>query len=298
VKFRRRYRSRNVRDRRDVAPAGGGFAGGFPIGAAGGGIGGIVLLLLFLFLGGGDIFGGGDGVPDIERFPEAPPAPAAEGPTAPGAPDPEAELVSFVSFVFDDAQATWTELFQESGRTYRPAQMVLFRQATETGCGFATSDVGPFYCPADERVYLDLGFFRELQHRFGAEGDFAQAYVIAHEVAHHVQNQLGISDRVQGLSGQNPDQANELSIQQELQADCLAGVWGQTTYERGLLESGDLQEGLNAAAAVGDDRIQRQVTGTVNPETWTHGSSAQRRNWFEEGFTTGDADRCDTFQWG
>jgi predicted metalloprotease len=271
-----------------MAPAGGGFSGGFPIGAAGGGIGGIILLLLFLFLGGGNIFGGGQSVPDIDGFPQAPPG---------AAPDPEAELVSFVSFVFDDAQATWTELFRESGRTYRPAHMVLFRQAVETGCGFATSDVGPFYCPADEQVYLDFGFFRELRDRFGAEGDFAQAYVVAHEVAHHVQNQLGISDRVQRLSSQDPSQANELSIQQELQADCLAGVWGQSTYERGLLERGDLQEGLGAAAAVGDDRIQRQATGTVNPETWTHGSSEQRRSWFEQGFRVGDPDACDTFGW-
>jgi uncharacterized protein len=280
-----------------MSPSGGGFSGGLPIGAAGGGIGGIVLLLLFLFLGGGDILGGGgDSVPDIDRFPEAPSA-GAQDPAVQGGPDTEAEQVSFVSFVFDDAQATWTQLFEESGRTYRPAQLVLFRQATESGCGFATSDVGPFYCPADETIYLDLGFFRELQNRFGAEGDFAQAYVVAHEVAHHVQNQLGISGRVQRLSGEDPSAANELSIQQELQADCLAGVWGQTTYERGLLETGDLQEGLGAAAAVGDDRIQRQVTGTVNPETWTHGSSQQRRTWFEEGFTSGDADACDTFGW-
>jgi predicted metalloprotease len=197
----------------------------------------------------------------------------------------------------DDVQATWADVFQQSGDTYRPAQLVLFRQATKSGCGYATSDTGPFYCPADETIYLDLGFFRELQSRFGAEGDFAQAYVVAHEVGHHVQKQLGISDRVQRISGQNPEEANELSIEQELQADCLAGVWGQTTYERGLLEGGDLQEGLGAAAAVGDDRIQRQATGVVNPETWTHGSSEQRRTWFETGFTTGDADTCDTFSW-
>jgi predicted metalloprotease len=272
-----------------------GGGGGFPlpIGAAGGGIGAIVVLLLMLFLGGG--FSGGEGIPGIEGFPQVPPAGAEP---APGAPDPEAELVSFVSFVLDDAQATWTRLFEESGRTYRPAHLVLFRDATQSGCGYATSDVGPFYCPADETIYLDLGFFRELQNRYGAEGDFAQAYVIAHEVAHHVQNQLGISDRVQGLAGDNPDDANELSIQQELQADCLAGVWGQSTYDRGLLEGGDLQEGLDAAAAVGDDRIQRQATGTVNPETWTHGSSEQRRTWFETGFTSGDPDACDTFGWG
>jgi uncharacterized protein len=283
VKFRRRYRSRNVLDQRSATRAGGGFSG-FPIGAAGGGIGGIILLLLFLFLSDG--LGG-------EGSPEGP----SQAPVAPGAPDPEADLVSFVSFVFDDVQATWTDLFAQSGETYRPAEMVLFRDATNTGCGFATSEVGPFYCPADERVYLDLGFFDELQQRFGAEGDFAQAYVIAHEVAHHVQNQLGINDRVQRLAGRNPSDANELSIQQELQADCFAGVWGRTTRERGLLEAGDLQEGLGAAAAVGDDRIQREATGQVNPETWTHGSSEQRQTWFQEGFQSGNSDACDTFGW-
>jgi predicted metalloprotease len=250
-----------------------------PVGLAGGGIGGILVLLLLLFLGGGSLFGGGETGP---------------GP-APGGPDPEADLVSFVSFVLDDAQATWADEFRASGRTYRPAQLVLFRQATDTGCGFATSDVGPFYCPADETIYLDLGFFEELGDRYGAEGDFAQAYVIAHEVAHHVQNQLGTSDRVQRLSNRNPADANELSIAQELQADCFAGVWGESTEERGLLEAGDVAEGLQAAAAVGDDRIQRQATGTVNPETWTHGSSQQRREWFQTGFASGDADSCDTF---
>jgi uncharacterized protein len=250
-----------------------------PIGLAGGGIGGVLVLLLLLFLGGGNLFGGG----------ETAPAPA------PGGVDPEADLVSFVSFVFDDAQATWAEEFRATGRDYRPAQMVLYRQATDSGCGHATSDVGPFYCPADETVYLDLGFFDELQQRYGAEGDFAQAYVIAHEVAHHVQNQLGISDRVQRLSNQNPSDANELSIAQELQADCFAGVWGESTEERGLLETGDVGEGLQAAAAVGDDRIQREATGTVNPETWTHGSSQQRREWFETGFTSGQRASCDTF---
>jgi len=268
-----------VRDQRFASPASRGLSG-FPIGAAGGGIGGIIVLLLFLFLSGA--LGGGDT--------EAPQAP-------PSGEDHEAELVAFVSFVFDDAQSTWTDLFAESGRTYRTAEMVLFREATDTGCGFASSDVGPFYCPADERVYLDLGFFEELRERFGAEGDFAQAYVIAHEVAHHVQHLLGINDRAQRLSQENPSRSNELSIQQELQADCFAGVWGQSTKERGLLEAGDVQEGLDAAAAVGDDRIQREATGRVNQETWTHGSSQQRRNWFQQGFRAGDADACDTFGW-
>jgi uncharacterized protein len=267
-----------------MSPAGGGLSR-IPIGGlAGGGIGGVIILLVVLFLSGG--LTGGEGAPG-----------GSGNPAIPRGQDPEAELVSFVSFVFDDAQATWSEEFGRLGETYRPAQMVLYRQATESGCGFATSDVGPFYCPADETVYLDLGFFEELQQRYGAEGDFAQAYVIAHEVAHHVQTLLGISDRVQRLSGRDPGDANELSIQQELQADCLAGVWGQTTRERGLLEGGDVQEGLGAAAAVGDDRIQREATGQIDPDTWTHGSSQQRRTWFQEGFTSGSFDACDTFGW-
>ena len=287
MRWKRGYRSKRVRDMRGARPSGG--MRGLPVGLTGGGIGGIVLLLLLVFLG-GNLFGG-EQVPGIDGFQPAPPA----GEAPPAGPDPEADLVSFVSFVFDDAQSTWDQLFQESGRTYRYTEMVLFREATQSGCGYATSEVGPFYCGADETVYLDLGFFRELQDRYGAEGDFAQAYVVAHEVAHHVQLLLGISQRVQRLSGEDPEGANELSIAQELQADCLAGVWGRTTYQRELLQRGDLQAGLDAAAAIGDDRIQRQSSGRVNPETWTHGSSEQRREWFETGFDSGDADACDTF---
>jgi predicted metalloprotease len=295
VRFKRRYRSKNVQDQRSIGPAGG--LGGIPIGAAGGGIGGLILIVLLVLFGGGVLGGEGGSIPDIEQFPAAPPG-SAPGTSVPGAPDPEEKLRSFVSFVFDDVQTMWAQLFQQSGHGYRNAQLVLFREAFQTGCGFATSQVGPFYCPLDERVYLDLGFFGELQERFGAPGDFAQAYVVAHEVAHHVQNQLGISEQVRQQSAEDPSQANELSIAQELQADCLAGVWGQSTYERGLLEAGDLQEGMGAASAVGDDRIQRQATGTVNPETWTHGSAEQRRTWFRTGFDSGDPDQCDTFQWG
>jgi uncharacterized protein len=285
VRFKRRYRSKYVQDRRAASPAGGGLSR-LPIGGlAGGGIGGVIILLLVLFMSGG-LFGGDEG------------APGGPGDSAiPRGADPEADLVSFVSFVFDDAQATWSEEFQALGESYRPARMVLYREATDSGCGFATSDVGPFYCPADETVYLDLGFFEELRQRYGAEGDFAQAYVIAHEVAHHVQTLLGISDRVQRLSGGDPAEANELSIQQELQADCLAGVWGQSTRERGLLESGDVQEGLGAAAAVGDDRIQKEATGEIDPDTWTHGSSEQRQNWFQNGLSSGSFEACDTFGW-
>ena len=281
MKWRRGYKSRNVRDMRGASPS----MGRLPIGLAGGGVTGILVLLAFLFLG-----GGGFEIPDI-GLPQAPGVEEAP----PSGPDPEADLVSFVSFVLDDAQATWSDVFRRSGKTYRPAELILFREATNSGCGYATSEVGPFYCGADETIYLDLGFFKELRSRFGAEGDFAQAYVVAHEVAHHVQKQLGVSAEVQRAAGEDPDQANQLSIAQELQADCFAGVWGQTTYDRELLERGDLAEGLNAASAIGDDRIQKQTTGRINPESWTHGSSEQRRQWFETGYNSGDADSCDTF---
>jgi predicted metalloprotease len=274
-----------------VRGAGGFGRLGFPAGLGKAGLPvilvGLVAYLLVTFLGGG----GGFDVPGLDALPRAP----VRGEGTPAGVDPDAELVDFVSFVLDDVQATWQAEFRRAGETYRPAQLVLFEQSTQTGCGFATSEVGPFYCPASATVYVDLDFFRELRRRFGAPGDFAQAYVIAHELGHHVQNLLGINDEVRRLQQQDPDQANELSIRLELQADCLAGVWGYTTGQRGLLEPGDLQEGLGAAAAVGDDRIQKQATGTTNPETWTHGSSEQRTTWFSEGFETGDPDRCDTF---
>ncbi|HYH27756.1 MAG TPA: neutral zinc metallopeptidase [Actinomycetota bacterium] len=291
MRWRRRRRSGHLRDER---ASGGGFGfggGGFPIPVRMG-LPGLLILVVLFFLQRG--LGGGGGVPGIERFPSAPDAPpGSEGVS--GAPDPEAELVDFVSFVLDDTQQTWTDLFRRSGRTYRPAELVLFRESTQTGCGLGSSQVGPFYCPADQTVYLDLGFFEELQQRFGAPGDFAQAYVIAHEIGHHVQNQLGIMDEVRSQSEEDPDSANELSIKQELQADCLAGIWGHSTYERRLLERGDLEEGLDAASAVGDDRIQRETTGRVDRESWTHGSARQRRAWFRTGFDSGDPDSCDTF---
>ena len=272
MRWRRRRRSPNLVDRR-----GAGGLSALQIGLAGAGIPGILLLVLLLVLNGaGD--GSGDGRP-----------------VAPGAGEDE-RLVDFVSFVLDDVQATWDRTFEQAGRSYRPAKLVLFTQSTETGCGFATSEVGPFYCPPDETVYLDLDFFRELNRRFGAPGDFAQAYVIAHEIGHHVQHLLGTSDRVHRESERNPQRANLLSVRLELQADCFSGVWGHTTEERRLLEAGDIQEGLDAAAAVGDDRIQRQATGQTNPETWTHGSSEQRMHWFSRGFRTGNPESCDTFR--
>jgi predicted metalloprotease len=257
-----------------------------------GGVPALLLLLVALLFNSGVLGrGGGIDVPGIDL----PAAGPAAGPGQTTGPDPDADLVAFVSFVLDDVQTVWKSKFEQAGKTYRDADLVLFDDSVETGCGGATSEVGPFYCPADQTVYLDLGFFRELQRRFGAPGDFAQAYVIAHELGHHVQNVLGITSDVQQESALHSDGANDLSIKTELQADCLAGVWGFTTQQRDLLETGDVGEGLKAAAAVGDDRIQRQATGGINPETWTHGSSEQRVRWFRQGFTGGDPADCDTF---
>jgi uncharacterized protein len=248
-----------------------------------------------LFAGGGDGFSGfGDVFGDLPQF-SPPPAGAGSEGVPSGAPDPEAELVDFVSFVLDDVQATWSTQFQEGGQSYAPADLVLFRRATRTSCGPGSSDTGPFYCPADQTVYLDLDFFTELRDRFEAPGDFAQAYVIAHEIGHHVQNLTGVSSEVSQRQQEDPDQANELSVRLELQADCLAGVWAHSTYERGILETGDLEEGLTAAASIGDDRIQSDAGAAVNPETWTHGSSEQRTQWLRTGFDSGDPADCDTF---
>lgn len=194
----------------------------------------------------------------------------------------------------DDVHTFWPGEFQRAGKQYQDAQLILFTGSVNTGCGLASSDVGPFYCPPDQRVYLDLGFFRELSQRFGAPGDFAQAYVIAHEFGHHVQDLLGISGQVDSISRQDPSQRNPLSIRLELQADCLAGVWARSTYARGILEPGDLEEGLRGAAAVGDDRIQEQSTGRIDQDTWTHGSSQQRETWLQRGYN-GTIDSCDTF---
>jgi predicted metalloprotease len=208
----------------------------------------------------------------------------------------EAKLVQFVSFVLDDAQQTWERLLPlQGGVPYRHAKLVLFRDATDSSCGLAQSATGPFYCPADEKVYVDLGFYDELTNRFGAPGEFAQAYVLAHEIGHHVQKILGISDKVQSLQQGRPSQANPLSVRLELQADCFAGVWANSTAQRNLIEQGDIEAGIRAAGAVGDDRMQRMARGYVSPESFTHGSSAQRAEWFQRGLTAGDIAQCNTF---
>ena len=265
-------------------------------GLAGGGLGIVGLILALLF--GGNPFGGGGGFDvgyDVDRFPGMPSAGSGNTRSLDGAPNPDDDLANFIGFVVDNVQQSWQQQFAGAGLSYRPTTLVLFENATATGCGTGTSQIGPFYCPADSKVYLDLAFFRDLNTRFGAPGDFAQAYVVAHEFGHHVQNLLGISDRVHQAQQRRPDDANELSVRLELQADCLAGVWGHSAYSQQLLEQGDLEEGLTAAAAVGDDRIQSQAGARVNPETWTHGSAADRSKWFRQGFDSGDMDSCDTF---
>lgn len=198
--------------------------------------------------------------------------------------------VQFVSFLLDDVQGVWAKALPR----YSPARLVLFRNSTNSGCGPAQSAMGPFYCPLDQRVYLDLGFFDELSRRFGASGDFAQAYVLAHELGHHVQHVLGTDARVRQAQEANPSAANDLSVRLELQADCYAGVWAHSTDQRQLLQQGDIDEALGAASAVGDDRIQKQTTGRVNVDSFTHGSAAQRSEWFKRGFESGDPRNCNT----
>ena len=300
-----RRRSGGVIDRRDEAPVGGGGGsglgfpggggrGGFPIpgGRGGVGIGSIVIVLLLVFVLPRVLGSGSSGlIPNpgaVNGFPDA-------GGGSTTQVDPTDPTGQFVDEVQDDVQATWEDIFKGAGRTYESTQVVLFRGSTQTGCGLASADTGPFYCPLDRHVYLDTGFFKELEQRFGASGDFAEAYVIAHEIGHHIQVLLGINDQVQQSAQQDPSQRNELSVRQELQADCFAGVWANSANARGVLEPGDLEEGLTAAAAVGDDRIQSSVNGRIDPETWTHGSSEQRTRWLQKGFQAGNPEACDTF---
>lgn len=223
---------------------------------------------------------------------------SSQSAAAPHAAKPTDTPAQFVGFVLDDVQKTWDSEFARTSTPYRHAKLVLFTDATRTACGYGEAATGPFYCPTDERVYIDLGFFDELSRKLGAKGDFAQAYVIAHEIGHHVQKILGISDRVHAAPRGTVQGASGLSVRLELQADCLAGVWSHFSEQRNLLETGDLEEALNAAGAIGDDRLQRQSSGTVNPESFTHGSSAQRAEWFRRGHDLGTLQGCDTFSQG
>ncbi len=290
MRWTRGSRSEDLEDRRDEGAFSGPIGGGLQIG-----LGGAVVLLLLSLATGQNLFevfmpaGGG---------PVAGPSPArAPGPSQPRPHSPqEDERAEFVSFVLDDVQGVWQKEMPRLGHQYQNAKLVLFRDQVASGCGYAQSAMGPFYCPMDQKVYVDLGFYDELKTRFGASGDFAQAYVFAHEIGHHVQHMLGLDAQVRQMQERYPRQAGEYSIRLELQADCLAGVWGHSTAQRNILEQGDIEEGLNGTAAVGDDRIQKTMTGHVNPETWTHGSSKQRVEWFHKGLQSGNVKECDTFR--
>lgn len=279
--------SEDIEDRRSEG-GGGGFGGG---GGLKLGIGGIIILGVLSLIFKQNFFallgnGGGSGSPSSTVVSQPDPARDAS----------EKTLVQFVSFVLDDTQKTWTEILpQQAGAPYRHAKLVLFRDETQSACGGADSATGPFYCPGDERVYIDLGFYEELKRRFGAPGEFAQAYVLAHEIGHHVQKIIGVESKVRHLQQSNPGSGNQLSVAMELQADCLAGVWAHSTQQRGLLDAADVQSALGAAAAVGDDHIQSMTRGRVQPETFTHGSSEQRMSWFRKGLDSGTIAACNTF---
>lgn len=279
VRWKGRRQSANVEDRR-------GAASGAKL--AGGGLGLLLLVGVGLFLG-----------VDPRTLVEAVQIQQESSavPVSNGAPV-EDEQARFVSVILADTEDTWETLFRAAGRDYQKPTLVLFSGAVRSACGFAQAAMGPFYCPADQKVYIDLSFYSDLQNRFHAPGDFAQAYVIAHEVGHHVQTLLGISEEVQRKrAGLSEVESNRLSVRQELQADCLAGIWAHYADQtRGLLEEGDIEEGLNAASAIGDDRLQKQSQGYIAPESFTHGSSAERARWFERGYTSGDVEDCNTFE--
>lgn len=288
MRWKGRRQSENVEDRRNISP-------GLAIGGIGG-LGGLVVLLLALFLG-------VDPQALLQQMPQQPAPPGAEaGADAAGGiaktDDPaQDELAQFVSVVLADLEDVWKEQFQERGKTYQEPKLVLFRDRVSSACGMQGAATGPFYCPADSKVYIDLAFYQEMKNRLGAPGDFAQAYVIAHEVGHHVQNLLGISDRVHAQQGRvSKTEANELSVRLELQADFFAGVWAHHAQQNWrILEPGDIEEALNAATAIGDDRLQKQSRGYVVPESFTHGTSEQRTRWFSRGLKTGDMEQGDTF---
>jgi uncharacterized protein len=286
MRWRNPRRSGNIEDRRGMR---------VPMKAVGGGIGGLVLLIITLLISGGDpgtIFNDnpntGVNTPGSSYYDETTPIS-----------EEERQLADFVSIVLADTEDTWNEIFAAENLVYREPTLVLFSGAVESACGFAQSAVGPFYCPLDEKVYIDLSFYKDLRDSFGAPGDFAQAYVIAHEIGHHVQNQIGIMEQVQAAQQQVSSQAdvNRLSVMLELQADCLSGVWAYNAdRSRDILEQGDIEEGLNAASSIGDDRLQMQFQGQVTPDSFTHGSSVQRVSWFERGLESGDINSCNTFE--
>lgn len=283
MRWRGERQSDNIEDRRGMS-----FSRGAKVGGIGGlGLVAIVVISMFLGVDPTALLQGLSGTQTSSVSVEQNDRPAAND-----------DMRQFVSVVLGETEDVWNDAFQKAGRTYQPPKLVLFSGGVESACGIAGSAVGPFYCPADQRVYLDLSFFEDMHTRFGVSGDFAQAYVIAHEVGHHVQTQIGVSQKVQDLQARvSPSERNRLSVMVELQADCLAGVWAhQTEKTRHILEAGDIEEGLNAASAIGDDRIQKRSQGYVVPDAFTHGSSAQRVRWFKAGLENGNMQSCDTFK--
>jgi hypothetical protein len=277
MRWRGERQSTNIEDRR-------GLSGGKI--AVGGGLGGIVLLIIALLFG----------IDPQQLMQQLPEEPQSQVQSSRPRNSEEDQLKQFVSVVLAKSEDVWTDMFRQNGRQYREPTLVLFTDQVRSACGMAGSAVGPFYCPADEKVYIDLAFYEALRQRFEAPGDFAQAYVIAHEVGHHVQNLLGISDRVHAMQQRAGEaQANQLSVRLELQADFFAGIFARYVQNQGVLESGDIEEALTAASAVGDDRIQRQSTGYVVPDSFTHGTSEQRLRWFRKGYESGDMRQGDTF---
>jgi hypothetical protein len=279
MKWERGHRSSHVQDQRGRRVGKAAVAGGSAVVL-------VIVALVSQVLGVdvSGIFGGGGSSSESSSSNTPPPQESAE----------EKELVDFVNFTIDDIQAAFDQKMREKGKRYEPADLVLFTDEVETQCGLSSSAIGPFYCPPDRKAYIDLSFYRVLKERLGAGGDFAEAYVLAHELGHHLQNLMGVDARVNQESRRDKARANALSVLQELQADCFAGVWASTTKSR-ILEHGDIEESINAAAQIGDDRLQKMAGQKVNPETWTHGSSAQRVQWFKVGFEKGDLDACDTF---
>ena len=293
VRYKKQAQAKGIEDRRGQGMPRRGVAIG-----GGAGVIGIIVALVTIFLGGGPSTGP---LEDLTGA-LAPSEPPAAGGTLDPATDPYAETREYMNSVYIDLDLMWSEIFAEAGREdYRAPGLVFFEGATDSGCGGADEAIGPHYCPVDENIYLDFGFFNQLRDQFGAQGDFAPAYVIAHEFGHHIQTVLGVSEEVRGLQQQSPDQANELSVGMELQADCFAGVWAGTlqvaqgTDENVELDPGEIQEAIEAAEAVGDDRIQSQATGQINPETWTHGSAEDRAQWTMTGYESGQPASCDTF---
>ncbi|KQQ91128.1 neutral zinc metallopeptidase [Aureimonas sp. Leaf324] len=294
MEWRGRRESSNIEDVRGTGGGGGGFGGGgmrIPIRAGGGGIG-LLVILAILWIGFGinpmSVIGMDDGSTTTTQ------TASRQGPGVSGTAD---ETDNFVAVVLGDTEDVWNARFSQMGQTYREPTLVLFDRQVGSACGNATSATGPFYCPNDQKLYIDLAFFRQLQGQLNSPGDFAQAYVVAHEVGHHVQNLLGTLQRTTELRQQSSEaDANAISVRVELQADCYAGIWAHDTQQAGYVENGDVEEALNAASQIGDDTLQQRSQGTVVPDSFTHGTSAQRVEWFRRGLTSGDMKQCDTFE--